>query len=193
MGRLLRYRLAVLQAVVLVCCIGTAGWLAAEKIRVKPLPPQAPLMVALGVPRDSVLESVLMSREFRAGVGGVVFLVVYICAMMYMVNNMGGRRKAGKVYRPDGSMPCFDDIAGQDQAKEEVMEVVEAMRDPQRFRKMGANVPKGILLVGPPGTGKTLMARAIAGESKCSFISTGGSAFDEMFVGVGAGKWCGRC
>ncbi len=82
----------------------------------------------------------------------------------------------------------FADVAGQDQAKREVSELVEFLRDPERFQKVGAEVPHGVLLVGPPGTGKTLLAKALAGEADVPFFSTSGSEFIEIFVGVGAGR-----
>jgi len=82
----------------------------------------------------------------------------------------------------------FKDVAGVDEAKEEVQEVVEFLKDPGKFTKLGARIPRGILLVGPPGTGKTLLAKAIAGEAKVPFFSISGSDFEEMFVGVGASR-----
>src|SRR5437667_730353 len=82
----------------------------------------------------------------------------------------------------------FKDVAGVDEAKEELQEIIEFLRDPQRFQKLGGKIPKGVLLVGPPGTGKTLLARAIAGEANVPFFSISGSDFVEMFVGVGASR-----
>ena len=82
----------------------------------------------------------------------------------------------------------FKDVAGVDEAKEELQEIIEFLRDPQRFQKLGGRIPKGVLLVGPPGTGKTLLARAIAGEANVPFFSISGSDFVEMFVGVGASR-----
>lgn len=86
------------------------------------------------------------------------------------------------------SKVTFADVAGQDQAKREVSELVEFLRDPERFERVGASVPHGVLLMGPPGTGKTLLARALAGEARVPFFSTSGSEFIEVFVGVGAGR-----
>jgi cell division protease FtsH len=82
----------------------------------------------------------------------------------------------------------FKDVAGTDEAKEELQEIIEFLKDPQRFQKLGGRIPKGVLLVGPPGTGKTLLARAIAGEANVPFFSISGSDFVEMFVGVGASR-----
>ncbi|MBE0430391.1 MAG: AAA family ATPase, partial [Dehalococcoidia bacterium] len=88
-------------------------------------------------------------------------------------------------HKPDVT---FDDVAGADEAKEEVQEIVEFLRSPQKFQTLGGRVPRGVLLVGPPGTGKTLLAKAIAGEAGVPFYSISGSEFVEMFVGVGAAR-----
>jgi cell division protease FtsH len=98
---------------------------------------------------------------------------------------LGGR--GSKPTKPTSKV-TFADVAGQDEAKREVSELVEFLRDPDRFQKVGATVPHGVLLMGPPGTGKTLLARALAGEADVPFFSTSGSEFVEMFVGVGAGR-----
>jgi len=98
-----------------------------------------------------------------------------------------GRSKA-KLYVQDETKTTFDDVAGVDEAKEELQEVVEFLRNPQKFQVLGGKIPKGVLLVGPPGTGKTLLARAVAGEAKVPFFSISGSEFVEMFVGVGAAR-----
>ena len=82
----------------------------------------------------------------------------------------------------------FKDVAGIDEAKEELYEIIDFLKDPQKFQKLGGRIPKGVLLVGPPGTGKTLLARAIAGEANVPFFSISGSDFVEMFVGVGASR-----
>jgi len=93
-----------------------------------------------------------------------------------------------KLYVHDEVKTTFDDAAGVDEAKEELQEVVEFLRNPQKFQVLGGKIPKGVLLVGPPGTGKTLLARAVAGEAKVPFFSISGSEFVEMFVGVGAAR-----
>lgn len=98
-----------------------------------------------------------------------------------------GKSKA-KVYVERGIETTFKDVAGVDEAKRELQEVVDFLRDPQAYGRLGARVPKGILLVGPPGTGKTLLARAVAGEADVAFFSISGSEFVEMFVGVGAAR-----
>jgi cell division protease FtsH len=95
--------------------------------------------------------------------------------------------RASKPTKSDRKV-TFADVAGQDEAKREVSELVEFLRDPDRFQKVGATVPRGVLLMGPPGTGKTLLARALAGEADVPFFSTSGSEFIEVFVGVGAGR-----
>lgn len=82
----------------------------------------------------------------------------------------------------------FSDVAGEDEAKEELAEVVDFLKNPGRYTAIGAKIPKGVLLVGPPGTGKTLLAKAVAGEAKVPFFSISGSDFVEMFVGVGASR-----
>ena len=89
---------------------------------------------------------------------------------------------------PNGEAVTFKDVAGADEEKEELSEIVEFLRDPDRFRQLGAKIPKGVLLVGPPGTGKTLLARAVAGEADVAFLSISGSDFVELYVGVGASR-----
>jgi cell division protease FtsH len=98
-----------------------------------------------------------------------------------------GQSKA-KLVRPESTEVTFADVAGIDEVKEEVEEIVDYLKDPKRFGKLGAEVPKGVLLVGAPGTGKTLLAKAIAGEAKVPFFAISGSDFVEMFVGVGAAR-----
>ena len=122
------------------------------------------LLGAVGVP--------LPSHGRRRGGGGLMAI---------------GRSKA-KVYVESETRVTFADVAGIDEAKEELQEVVEFLRTPERFRRLGGKIPKGVLLVGAPGTGKTLLARAVAGEAKVPFFSMSGSEFVEMFVGVGAAR-----
>jgi len=98
-----------------------------------------------------------------------------------------GKSKA-KLLNENAKKITFDDVAGCDEAKQEVTEVIEFLRDPSKFTRLGGSIPKGVLLVGPPGTGKTLLARAIAGEAEVPFFSISGSDFVEMFVGVGASR-----
>src|SRR5207248_7061337 len=98
-----------------------------------------------------------------------------------------GKSKARMLAR-DKNKITFKDVAGVEEAKDEVQELVEFLRDPKKFQKLGGRIPKGVLLVGPPGTGKTLLARAIAGEADVPFFSISGSDFVEMFVGVGASR-----
>src|SRR5215212_4670719 len=98
-----------------------------------------------------------------------------------------GKSKA-RVYIESNTGVTFADVAGVDEAKDELREVVEFLRDPQRWGRLGGRMPKGVLLVGPPGTGKTLLAKAVAGEAKVPFFSISGAEFVEMFVGVGAAR-----
>ena len=98
-----------------------------------------------------------------------------------------GKSKA-KLLNTSGKKVTFKDVAGVEEAKEELQEIVEFLKEPQKFQKLGGRIPKGVLLMGPPGTGKTLLARAIAGEANVPFFSISGSDFVEMFVGVGASR-----
>ncbi|MFZ2773053.1 MAG: ATP-dependent metallopeptidase FtsH/Yme1/Tma family protein [Trichococcus flocculiformis] len=109
------------------------------------------------------------------------------------VGGLGGSEmKFGKsnvmVYAASETGKTFADVAGQDEAKEALWEVIDFLHNPQKYREIGAKMPKGILLVGPPGTGKTLLVKAVAGEAKVPFFSISGSEFMEMFVGVGAAR-----
>ena len=128
----------------------------------------------------------------------VFFIAVGQILMRQMMKRMGGGKGAmsfgmgnsnAKVYVKDsaGSIK-FDDVAGEDEAKENLNEIVDYLHDPSKYRDIGASMPKGILLVGPPGTGKTMLAKAVAGEANVPFFSISGSEFVEMFVGMGASK-----
>jgi cell division protease FtsH len=120
-----------------------------------------------------------------------IMLFIWQYAMKKMGPGMGvmsfGKSKA-KLFAESETKVTFVDVAGIDEAKEELQEVVEFLRNPAKFQKLGGRIPKGVLLVGPPGTGKTLLARAVAGEAKVPFFSISGSEFVEMFVGVGASR-----
>lgn len=126
-----------------------------------------------------------------------ILLIIGLVAfsMRQLQNKMGGRggpilfsKSKAKMLTEDNIKATFSDVAGVDEAKEEVQELVDFLRDPSKFTKLGGHIPKGILMVGAPGTGKTLLARAIAGEAKVPFFSISGSDFVEMFVGVGASR-----
>ena len=123
--------------------------------------------------------------------------LLLIGVWVYFMNRMQGGGKGGamgfgkskaKMLTEKHGRVTFDDVAGIDEAKEELEEIVEFLRNPQKFSRLGGKIPKGALLVGPPGTGKTLLARAIAGEAGVPFFTISGSDFVEMFVGVGASR-----
>jgi cell division protease FtsH len=121
------------------------------------------------------------------------FILVLWYGMMRRMQGEGSSalnfgRSQAKLVTKEYSRVTFDDVAGIDEVKEEVQEIVDYLKDPQKFTRIGAQIPKGVLLVGPPGTGKTLLARAIAGEADVPFFSISGSDFVEMFVGVGAAR-----
>ncbi|MCD8015878.1 MAG: ATP-dependent zinc metalloprotease FtsH [Lachnospiraceae bacterium] len=122
----------------------------------------------------------------------IIIWVIFAFAMRRMTGGSGGMMGVGKskakVYIQKETGVTFKDVAGQDEAKESLQEVVDFLENPGKYTEIGAKLPKGALLVGPPGTGKTLLARAIAGEAKCPFFSLSGSDFVEMFVGVGASR-----
>lgn len=124
----------------------------------------------------------------------VFFVAIWSFAMTRMGPGGGGGgvmaigKSKAKVYLEKDTRVSFEDVAGVDEAKQELVEVVDFLKDPQRYGRLGAHIPKGVLLVGPPGTGKTLLARAVAGEAKVPFLSISGSEFVEMFVGVGAAR-----
>jgi len=120
-------------------------------------------------------------------VGGLLLLMMRQAQSSNSQALSFGRSRA-RLFTGDKPTVTFDDVAGVDEAKEELQEVVEFLKDPSRFTALGARIPKGVLLVGAPGTGKTLMARAVAGEAGVPFFSISGSEFVEMFVGVGASR-----
>ena len=154
----------------------------------------ADLLVAKGV-------SLTIEAQEQSGVAtflvGLLPFVLLIGVWIYFMNRMQGGGKGGamgfgkskaKMLTEKEGRVTFDDVAGIDEAKEELEEIVEFLRNPQKFSRLGGKIPKGALLVGPPGTGKTLLARAIAGEAGVPFFTISGSDFVEMFVGVGASR-----
>ncbi|MDN0085571.1 ATP-dependent zinc metalloprotease FtsH [Crenobacter sp. SG2305] len=122
---------------------------------------------------------------------GVIFVVIWLF-VMNRTGTTGGLMSIGKskakVYMAKETGVTFDDVAGIDEAKDELMQVVEFLKSPERYRRLGGKIPKGVLIVGAPGTGKTLLAKAVAGEAGVPFFSISGSEFVEMFVGVGAAR-----
>ena len=128
----------------------------------------------------------------------VLPLLVLVALWTFLFRRMGGGgpgetvmsfgKSKAKIYGESDVKVTFSDVAGVDEAKEELIEVVEFLQHPDKFTRLGGRIPKGVLLVGPPGTGKTLLARAVAGEAKVPFFSMSGSEFVEMFVGVGASR-----
>jgi cell division protease FtsH len=137
----------------------------------------------------SLLKSLLLSW-------GPMLLLIGV--WVYFMRQMQGGGRGGGIFNfgrsrarmldENNNAITFADVAGCDEAKEEVKEVVDFLKDPQKFQKLGGRIPRGLLLVGPPGTGKTLLAKSIAGEAKVPFFSISGSDFGEMFVGVGAAR-----
>ncbi len=119
--------------------------------------------------------------------GILIFVMVFITKKFRGDGGLGiGKSKAKLYVKEDCTGVTFDDVAGQDEAKESLSEIVDFLHNPEKYREIGARQPKGALLVGPPGTGKTLLAKAVAGESNAAFLSISGSEFIEMYVGVGA-------
>ncbi len=161
------------------------------------------------MPRDAEVTDLLIANDIpvsaraqeQSGLQsfliGLLPFVLLIGVWIYFMNRMQGGGKGGamgfgkskaKLLTEKHGRVTFDDVAGIDEAKEELEEIVEFLRNPQKFSRLGGKIPKGALLVGPPGTGKTLLARAIAGEAGVPFFTISGSDFVEMFVGVGASR-----
>jgi cell division protease FtsH len=139
---------------------------------------------------------VIESTFFRDLLSWIVPIALFFGVWLFLLRRMGqgqggfmtvGRSKA-KIYMEKEVKVSFADVAGVEEAKDELREVIEFLKTPEKFRKLGGRIPKGILLVGPPGTGKTLLAKAVAGEAGVPFFSISGSEFVEMFVGVGAAR-----
>jgi len=138
---------------------------------------------------------VIESTLFRDVLSWIVPIVLFFGVWWFLLRRMGqsqgfmtvGQSKA-KIYVEKEVKVTFADVAGVDEAKQELEEIIEFLKTPEKFRRLGGKIPKGILLVGPPGTGKTLLAKAVAGEAAVPFFSISGSEFVEMFVGVGAAR-----
>jgi cell division protease FtsH len=178
-----------------------------DEIKTSTKDPNSPLieqLVELGVqPEDLSAEKVSIDIKLPSPVLGIVSIASYILPFLLLIgmfwfifrqaqgsNNAAmsfGKSKA-RMFSGDHPTVTFEDVAGVDEAKEELQEVVEFLREPQKFIALGARIPKGVLLVGAPGTGKTLMAKAVSGEAGVPFFSISGSEFVEMFVGVGASR-----
>jgi cell division protease FtsH len=138
----------------------------------------------------------IVSRWLPEILSWVFPFLLIIAAWSYFARRMGGAeggvmsfaRSRAKIYAEDDVKTTFADVAGVDEAAQELREIVEFLKNPRKFTNLGGKIPKGVLLVGPPGTGKTLLARAVAGEAKVPFFTLSGSEFVEMFVGVGAAR-----
>ncbi len=152
------------------------------------------LLIAKGIPFKANSQAESLLKGFLWSIAPIVLL---IGVWVYFMNRMQGGGRGGamgfgksraKLLTEKQGRVTFDDVAGIDEAKEELEEIVEFLRNPQKFSRLGGKIPKGALLVGPPGTGKTLLARAIAGEAGVPFFTISGSDFVEMFVGVGASR-----
>jgi cell division protease FtsH len=150
-------------------------------------------LAAAGMPIAIRNESNFLAQALVGFVPIALFLLILYFLFRQQIRMAGkgalnfGKSKARMLAR-DKNKITFKDVAGVEEAKDEVQELVEFLRDPKKFQKLGGRIPKGVLLVGPPGTGKTLLARAIAGEADVPFFSISGSDFVEMFVGVGASR-----
>jgi cell division protease FtsH len=133
--------------------------------------------------------------ELKQMMGMIILLVVFLLFMMFIMRRMGGAgsamsfgRSRGKLFAQEDIEITFKDVAGIEEAVDELKEVVGFLKSPEKYQSLGGRIPRGVLLVGPPGTGKTLLAKAVAGEAGVPFFSLSGSDFVEMFVGVGAAR-----
>ena len=125
--------------------------------------------------------------------GPMILFIAFLWFFVYRGAQGGGKilsfcKSRARQIAGDKLKITFDDVAGVDEAKEELKEIIEFLKDPKRFQKLGGKIPKGVLLMGPPGTGKTLLAKAVSGEAGVPFFNISGSDFVEMFVGVGASR-----
>ena len=150
-------------------------------------------LVQQKVAEGNEIELIQKPRSFFAELPSVIFSVLptlIMVALFIMIFKMQGLGEKGKVYDDTErkTKVKFDDVAGLTEEKEELIEIVDFLKKPEKYAKMGARVPRGVLLYGKPGTGKTLIAKAIAGEADVPFISMSGSEFIEMFAGLGASR-----
>ena len=146
-----------------------------------------------GITYSGEVESTLFTDLLSWVVPAVVFFGLWTFLSRRMSQGLGGGlmsigKSKAKIYVEADTGVTFDDVAGVDEAKEELREIVEFLKNPELYGRLGGRMPKGVLLVGPPGTGKTLLAKAVAGQAKVPFFSISGSEFVEMFVGVGAAR-----
>ena len=177
----------------------------AEFSTVQVPPDLASALAKHGVEYSSVPSSTALSALLSWVIPPLLFVGIWLWASRAMMGGGGGgrggfggglggglfsigRSRAKLITAETGIQTTFDDVAGVDEAKEELHEIVDFLKRPDEFGRLGAHIPRGILLVGPPGTGKTLLARAVAGEAGVAFFSTNGAEFVEMFVGVGAAR-----
>ena len=159
-------------------------------------PVDDPGLTALLLERDVEVSGKPANPWFNSLLSWIPIVLIFALFWMFMARRMGGGsgglmsigKSKAKVYMEKGTGITFGDVAGIDEAKEELQEVVEFLQTPERFQALGGRIPRGVLLVGPPGTGKTLLAKAVAGEAGVPFFSISGSDFVEMFVGVGAAR-----
>jgi cell division protease FtsH len=156
-------------------------------------PDLAERLSRFGVKYTRVYESTFFRDLLSWILPAAIFFGIWFFLARRMSQGMGGGfmsigKSRAKIYVENKTGVTFTDVAGVDEAKAELQEVVEFLKDPKKYGRLGARVPKGVLLVGPPGTGKTLLARAVAGEAAVPFFSISGSEFVEMFVGVGAAR-----
>jgi cell division protease FtsH len=150
-----------------------------------------PLLEEQKIPYDGVMGQGLFREILGSLLPILIFFAIWIFLAKKMSKGMGGvlgAGKADKLINSEKPETKFGDVQGVEEAKEEVKEIVDFLKFPERYIELGAKIPKGLLLVGPPGTGKTLLAKAVAGEASVPFFSVSGSSFIEMFVGVGASR-----
>ncbi len=151
-----------------------------------------PLLDKKGISYEGVMGNGFVSELISMMLPILIFFAIWIFLAKRMSKGMGGgilgAGKADKLINSEKPDTKFDDVQGVEEAKEEVKEIVDFLKFPERYIELGAKIPKGVLLVGPPGTGKTLLAKAVAGEASVPFFSVSGSSFIEMFVGVGASR-----